>query len=1125
MSRGKTPESPNFEFLERLDPSFVSLGAAAEQLFTIDPAMCLVRLRLFGEQLARQLAAAAGVVVYPNDSQHDVLRNLQAARVLAPDVAKLFHGLRMTGNEAAHRGRGSTGEALHQLKMCRRMGLAVMQTLAVAPAGFKLPPFVPPASPRDASDALQEEIARLRAEAQAAADARAAAERAAELERSLADDFAQEIAKLEATLADTESLFDEQHEFYEKHLESLKAALRDLTEEELAEKTSALSAGATTAAATLELSEAETRALIDRQLQAAGWEADTIALRYAKGARPQKGKNLAIAEWPTDSGPADYALFVGLEMVGIVEAKRSARSVVGALEQAKRYSRGVRFGTHAKPAGGPWGEHRVPFVFSTNGRDYLKQIVEESGIWFQDVRRDTNLARALVDWRSPEGLTKLLAQDHDQAHQKLEDDPIATLGLRSYQEDAIREVESAIERGARTALLAMATGTGKTRTCIGLVYRLLKAGRFHRVLFVVDRSSLGEQAEGAFQEVKVDQMKTFAEIFDLKGLQSEGPEPATKLHIATIQSMVKRVLYSEDPPPVDAYDCIVVDESHRGYTLDLELSEVEFTFRDESDYISKYSRVLDYFDAVKVGLTATPALHTRQIFGHPVFNYSYPEAVVDGYLVDHEPPYRIVTALAKGGIGWRAGEEVAVYSRETKTEELWTLPDDVQIEIEGFNKEVVTESFNRVVCKELVKHIDPEGPAKTLVYCVDDRHCDLFVRVFLEELTELLGEVDTRAVRKITGAADKPRELIRRFKNERKPVIGVTVDLLTTGIDVPAISNLVFLRRVRSRILYEQMLGRATRLCEEIDKEYFRIYDAVDLYSALEGMSDMRPVSTTRSVTFHQLVKELTTLDGEEAREHVLKELLAKLNRKKKRLPADEFESLTGVDLAGFTKRMKAGTVAEAAAFFASHPALADFLDRRIPTRDHVLISKHADEVVEVSRGYGRDRARPDDYLSSFADFVRSKMNELPALMVVTQRPRDLTREELKKLKLALDAEGYDEPSLRSAWKQQSNVEIAASIVGYIRQAALGDPLVDYDERVEAALKRILASRDWNVHQKKWLRRIGDQMKKATVVDRAALEQRPFSQEGGFKRINKFFDGKLEEVLGQLSEEVWRQGA
>ena len=276
----------------------------------------------------------------------------------------------------------------------------------------------------------------------------------------------------------------------------------------------------------------------------------------------------------------------------------------------------------------------------------------KSGIWFCDLRRPENLGHALDGWYTPEGLTALLKRDEDRAHEQLRHEPFAYgFSLRHYQQAAIQAVEAAIAEGQRDMLLAMATGTGKTKTCIALIYRLLKAQRFRRVLFLVDRSALGEQAANAFKDTRMENLQTFADIFGIKELDEQTARHRHRRpHRHRAGHGAARPLSRRGRrrrPPVDQYDCIVVDECHRGYLLDRELSDTELSFRSYDDYISKYRRVLDYFDAVKIGLTATPALHTTQIFGAPIFTYSYREAVIDGYLVDHEPPIQINTAALR----------------------------------------------------------------------------------------------------------------------------------------------------------------------------------------------------------------------------------------------------------------------------------------------------------------------------------------------------------------------------------------------------------------------------------------------------------------------------------------------
>ena len=290
--------------------------------------------------------------------------------------------------------------------------------------------------------------------------------------------------------------------------------------------------------------------------------------------------------------------------------------------------------------------------------------------------------------------------------------------------------------------------------------------------FVVDRSALGDQAAGEFRSTKVVGPRAFADIFDLKGLSDILPEPETKVHICTIQGLVKRVLFASEPsevPPIDQYDLIVIDECHRGYLLDRELSDNELTFRSQDDYVSKYRRVLEYFDAIKIGLTATPALHTVQIFGDPIYTYSYREAVVDGYLIDHEPPVRIETALAQAGIKFQRGEAVEMLDTKTGEVDLAHTPDELKFDVEVFNRKVITVPFNRTVAEELTKHIDPTLPGKTLVFAVSDAHADIIVHELKKAFEDRYGEIEDGAVRKITGSVDQVGRLIRSYRNDSMP--------------------------------------------------------------------------------------------------------------------------------------------------------------------------------------------------------------------------------------------------------------------------------------------------------------------------------------------------------------------
>ncbi|HVN82821.1 MAG TPA: hypothetical protein VMW38_27810 [Terriglobia bacterium] len=218
---------------------------------------------------------------------------------------------------------------------------------------------------------------------------------------------------------------------------------------------------------TMQLGEDETRVLIDFQLRAAGWQTDTWAIRHSQGARPEKGSNKAIAEWPTETGPADYALFSGLDLVGVVEAKKMGKDVIAHLKQSKRYSHGITLDAEARFVGGPWEDYRVPFLFSTNARPYLDQLKEKSGIWFLDARCPTNHPRPLLGWYSPEELLDLLQQDVLAAEERLANEPLDYLGLRDYQQKAIRRIESALDQGQSRLSWPWRPELGKPSSLLG----------------------------------------------------------------------------------------------------------------------------------------------------------------------------------------------------------------------------------------------------------------------------------------------------------------------------------------------------------------------------------------------------------------------------------------------------------------------------------------------------------------------------------------------------------------------------------------------------------------------------------------------------------------------------------
>lgn len=655
----------NFTFLENRWSDLARLGELSEKYIYSDPNTSVIKQGMLAEVMVKYMLAYDGIKEPDYDNTHaSRIRLLKRNDLLPHEIDNTLYILRKDRNNAAHNGADEGEKALDNLPLLYELCVWYMQTYG--DYGYNPIGYVPPVNITISMDELEKENREL-----------------------------------------------------EERNKMLLVELQRI--QKVGKSDNARRAIAYKKAMNIKLSEAQTRELIDEQLRKVGWDADTDKIRYSKGVRPAKGKNLAIAEWPTDSrtgnsGYADYALFIGEKMVGIIEAKKKYTNISSVLDgQCKEYARMIK-AEHQKYLLKPYSEYKVPFLFATNGRDYIKQYEEMSGIWFLDTRQQFNTSKALAGWPSPQGMEQDLERDIAEADRKL----AATgyelledsngLGLRYYQVEAVKAAEKAIAERKNTVLLAMATGTGKTRTVLGMIYRFLSAKRFKRILYLVDRIALGDQKIDTFKEVKLEDLKTLNQLYDIKDFGKKEFEKDTRVHIATVQSLVKRIVYNESDVSIGVsdYDCIIVDEAHRGYILDKEMDEDEMLYRNQDDFRSKYRAVIDYFDAVKIALTATPALHTTQIFGKPVYSYDYRTAVVDGYLVDHDAPHIIRTKLSEEGIVFEAGSTAPIYDPVTNTViNSDELEDDLKFEVEDFNKKVVTKSFNETVLAEIARDIDP----------------------------------------------------------------------------------------------------------------------------------------------------------------------------------------------------------------------------------------------------------------------------------------------------------------------------------------------------------------------------------------------------------------------------------
>src|SRR6266478_829167 len=576
--------------------------------------------------------------------------------------------------------------------------------------------------------------------------------------------------------------------------------------------------------------------LIDSMLKASGWK----VVPFDQGKPLATQHCCAIEEYPTAAGPADYALCVNGQIIGIVEAKRLTLGPQNVLSQAERYSKGL------KQPGLSFGEYGVPFLYSTNGEV----------IWYHDIRYGLNRSRQIARFHTPEALGEMLSRDFDEALKNLHALPNSNARLRPYQREANDAIEKAISERKRAMLVAMATGTGKTFTLVNEIYRLMKSGVAKRILFLVDRRSLAAQAVRAFASFDADHGLKFDKVyemysqrfqkedfgeeekFDPKMLPSSyllTPKPGNAfVYVSTIQRMTINLFGREAvwggeeeiedeaeklDIPIHAFDLIVADECHRGYT---------------SSEVAIWRKTLDHFDAVKIGLTATPAKHTTAYFKDVVFRYEYERAVKERHLVDYDA-IKVKSNVRLQGIFLKEGEEVGVVNPETGSKKMDVLEDERAFDSASVERDITSPDSNRKILEEIKKHAQEHGERygrfpKTLIFAANDLPHTSHADQLVDLARDVFGRGDA-FVQKITGSptVDRPLQRIREFRNRPNPGVVVTVDMLSTGVDIPDLEFIVFLRPVKSRILFEQMLGRGTRKGERYpDKSHFVVFDCFD---------------------------------------------------------------------------------------------------------------------------------------------------------------------------------------------------------------------------------------------------------------------------------------------------------
>ena len=851
----------------------------------------------------------------------------------------------------------------------------------------------------------------------------------------------------------------------------------------------------------------------------------------------------AVEEYPTGNGPADYALFVKGKLLGIIEAKRVKVGPQNVLEQAKRYSRGAFGGP------GNWEGYRVPFLYATNGEI----------IWFIDVRDRKNISRQISRFHTANALGEFFQDSIADGYKWLRNNPINIERLRYYQKEAITATESAIIKGKRAMLVAMATGTGKTFVTVAQIYRLLESKAARRILFLVDRRALAAQAVREFaafntpagnkfnQEYEVYSQRFRREDleddkpFDPKVLPNSyltSPQAAhTFVYVSTIQRMTINLFgwenafsqnrsdpdYEEDTEkldiPIHAFDVIIADECHRGYT---------------AKETAVWRRVLDYFDVIKIGLTATPAPHTLSLFKEVIYRYTTDQGIQDGYLVDYES-VKIKSDVRMNGVFLKEGEQVGIVDTTTGVETYDELEDEREFPTEAIEKKVTAPESNRKIIKEIAKyaykHEEETGRfPKILIFAVNDlphtSHADQIVSICREEF----GQGDD-FVQKITGnpSVDRPLQKIREFRNRPKPKIVVTVDMLSTGVDIPSLEYVVFLRTVKSRILWVQMLGRGTRLSPEINKTHFTIFDCFDgtLIEYFKNTTDFEVEPPQKEpVSLQQIIENIyQNVD----RNYYIKVLVKRLRRIERSMSGKAREEFANYIPDGDMGKFAGELPKKIKDDFTDTMKLLrnkDFQNLLINyerAKRTFLVGYEVDDDVSSEAMILRRGAyqKPEDYLDLFARFVRENPEHIEAIQILLERPKEWKTNVLDELRKKLRLNEFPEDKLQNAHKLVHNKALA-DIISMVKHAAREEePICTAEERVDQAMKRITTEKSFNKEQVKWLGYIREHLIKNLTIGTEDFEYAPvFERHGGKGKADKVFNNELESLISEINYKI-----
>lgn len=915
--------------------------------------------------------------------------------------------------------------------------------------------------------------------------------------------------------------------------------------------------------------EQKARENIDKQLQQAGW----IVQDY-KSINPSAGLGIAVREYPTESGSADYVLFIDRKPLGVIEAKKEGHTLSQVHDQTTRYSadnlKYIR------------KDEVLPFQYESTGTE----------TFFTDARDPVPKQREIFNFHKPETLYEWSKQEETLRARLKKFPTLSSSGLRVCQVNAIINLEQSFAENKPNALVQMATGAGKTFCSITSVYRLLKFAKAKRVLFLVDTRNLGKQAEQEFQAYKPnDDKRLFTELYTVQRLRSNFIDPSAQVCISTIQrmySILKGKELDESLEDESPYESKTIDKPvDVAYTSNIPVETFDFIIIDEChrSIYNLWKQVLDYFDAFMIGLTATPDKRTYAFFHENVVSeYTLKQSIADKVNVGYDV-YTIETEITLQGATIKAKQYVDLRNKMTRKKEWKQLEDEINYEGSQLDRDIVNPSTIRNIIREYKRVLRAEfyperdegfEVPKTLIFAKTDSHAEDIVHIVREEFGE-----GNDFCKKITYKAvdEDPESILQQFRTAYYPRIAVTVDMIATGTDVKPIEVLIFMRDVRSRNYFQQMIGRGTRSFSKdelvkvtpsakLKKERFYIVDAVGVFKSIKV--DYPVIDKKPSVPLKDLMK-MVILQPDEANFSSLASRLIRMDKQISDTDREKFKDLAGgkdiTEIAGdlanvydpdfqlnYVRQIinlsedEEPTEDQIHTTIQSYipsvvrpfdnPKLRDFIETVRQKIYQIIDETNPDRIIHS--GFDTQaKENSEDIINNFRKFIDENKDEIIALKILYSQPerrKELTYKMIKDLRDALTNPPYN-LTIEQIWNAYQRVKpnlvkartpqrMLTDIISLIRfELEIDKTLEPYSEIINRNFKEWVFKRNagpvqFTDEQMEWLRMIKEHIVSSVRIEKDDFELSPFVDEGGLGKFYQLFGGETEKIIEEMNKEL-----